>query len=112
MIRRSGTLARLSTDAQHNDLAARRAGSETAPGLVESLERNIAINDDLDSITGSNDSRHGRKMISDAEKRIVRAMNTAMSRPGWKLLSVCGLPLSYAKELPVTPYFHCSEVSF
>ena len=49
-------------------------------------------------------------MKSDVEHRIIRAMNAAMRAQGWPSLSLCDLPLCYAKNTPVTPYFLCSEV--
>ena len=50
-------------------------------------------------------------MKLDGENRIIRAMNTALKAQGWLPLSLCGLPICYAKNLPVTPYFFRSDVS-
>jgi hypothetical protein len=51
-------------------------------------------------------------MKDDAEHRIVRTMNASMRAQGWPLLTLCGLPLSYAKSTIVTPYFCCSDISW
>lgn len=50
-------------------------------------------------------------MKLDGEHRIVRAMNATMRAQGWPLLALCELPLCYSKDLAVTPYFLCSEIS-
>lgn len=50
-------------------------------------------------------------MKLDGEHRIVRAMNSMMRAHGWSLLALCELPLCYSKNLAVTPYFLCSEIS-
>jgi len=50
-------------------------------------------------------------MKLDGEHRIVRAMNFALKTEGWSPLALCGLPLCYSKNLAVTPYFLCSDIS-
>jgi hypothetical protein len=46
----------------------------------------------------------------DAKKNIKLLMSARMESAGWPLLEMHALPPFYGKELPVTPYFRCSDI--
>jgi hypothetical protein len=48
--------------------------------------------------------------VSKIEAKIEQLMSAAMESAGWPLLEMPGLPPAYAKDLPVTPYFWCSDI--
>jgi hypothetical protein len=50
-------------------------------------------------------------MKQDPEHRIVVLLNATMKARGWPTISLCGLPLSYARDMTVTPYFSCSSIA-
>lgn len=50
-------------------------------------------------------------MKSDFRAQVNRRIQTQMGARGWSLLSLWGLPASYLRDAPVTPYFHCSSIS-
>jgi hypothetical protein len=49
-------------------------------------------------------------MKRDSEHRIVVLLNAALTVRGWPAIRLCGLPLAYAKDRVVTPYFSCSSI--
>ena len=49
-------------------------------------------------------------MKRDSEHRIVVLLNAALKGRGWPAIRLCGLPLAYAKDRVVTPYFSCSSI--
>jgi hypothetical protein len=47
----------------------------------------------------------------DSEHQIVASLNDALKARGWLAMALQGLPIAYARESVVTPYFVCSSIT-
>jgi len=49
-------------------------------------------------------------MKTNPERHIVAALDDAMKARGWPAIELHGLPICYARNIAVTPYFRCSSL--